>query len=181
MATKVRNHDGLFSYIEGLKVKKIHPTAEELSKNNPSDFFYEVTITGRDENRVEDVQGDVNVFTTGLVIEAPKNSHIEILEHPQLYKAGYTLQGGVRLYNSSSDGELLIPLFKFKDVEDIELPFRAALIVIRQTEYTHVEYQGASKHSDEEDEAEFRPSSSKKKGHTSQTKSSKKKGGNHMF
>lgn len=172
MAKKIVNNDGLYTYLEGLHVKKIHPTAEELTKSS-QDIAYEITIVGRDENRVEDIQGEVNVFTTGLVITAPKNSHIEILEHPQLYKAGYTLQGGVRLYNQASDGELLIPLFKFKDTEDIELPFRAALLVLRQSELTHVNYTGSSKNADDEDDTQ-----TKKK-----TSSSKKKGGktNHMF
>jgi hypothetical protein len=154
-------------------VKKIHPTAEELTKNSPQEIAYEVTVVGRDENRIEDIQGDVNVFTTGLVIAAPKNSHIEILEHPQLFKAGYSLQGGVRLYNHVTDGELLIPLFKFKDAEDIELPFRAALLVLRASEHTHVNYTGAGRGDDDEEETVV----------TKKKTSSKKKGGktNHMF
>lgn len=173
MAKKLLNHDGFYVWMDGLRVKKIHPTAEELTKNSPQDFAYEVTIVGRDENRVEDIQGEVNVFTTGLVIETPKNAHIEILEHPQLYKAGYTLQGGVRLYNQASDGELLIPLYKFKDVEDLELPFRAALIVVRQTEYLHIEYMGGGKVDVDDEDVQVKKKSS----------SNRKKGGktNHMF
>lgn len=172
---KVLNHDGLYSYVEGLKIKKIHPTAEELTKQNPQDHAYEITVVGRDENRVEDIQGDVNVFTTGLIIDTPKNSHVEIIEHPQLYKAGYTLQGGLRLYNSNTDGELLIPLFKFKDTEDIELPFRAALLVVRQSEYVHVEYTGTNNNEDEEFEVP------KKKGNSRNASAKKKSGKNHMF
>jgi len=165
MAEKIKGDNGSFIYVEGMRVKKIHPTAEELTKTNPEDFFYEVTVVGRDENRVEDVQNDVNVFTTGLVIEAPRNSHIEVLEHPQLYKAGYSLQGGVRLYNQATDGELLIPLFKFRDAEDLELPFRAALIVVRQTENTYTTYPGTERESlnDEENTQSHKKTSTKKK------------------
>jgi hypothetical protein len=173
MAKKVLNNDGLYTYLEGLKVKKIHPTAEELTKNSPQDVAYEVTIVGRDENRIEDIQGDVNVFTTGLMISAPKNSHIEILEHPQLFKAGYSLQGGVRLYNQATEGELLIPLYKFKDAEDLELPFRAALLVLRSSEIAHVDYTGSGKGDDDEEDnvvIKKKPSSKKKGGKT-----------NHMF
>ena len=35
MAQKILNNDGIYTYLEGLKVKKIHPTAEELTKTLP--------------------------------------------------------------------------------------------------------------------------------------------------
>lgn len=116
-------------------VRKLHPNAEAPFKEKPYDAGWELTIIGRDENRVEDVYNDVNVFTTGLSVIAPKGYHFEIMEHPQLFKAGYSLQGGVRVVNPEDESEILVPLMKFKESEDLELPFRAALLVLRETNY----------------------------------------------
>lgn len=127
--------DGYAILNNTLNVVKLHPDAEEPFKENPRDVAWELTIIGREENRVEDVFTDVNVFTTGVQVTPPKNYHLEIVEHPQLYKAGYALAGGPRIINPSDTSEILVPLYKFKEVEDLELPFRAALLVLRQTEY----------------------------------------------
>lgn len=125
-----------YHHLNGLLTfKKIHPNADLPCKESPHDAAWEITIIGRDENRVEDVFSDVNVFTTGLTVQPPKDYHVEILEHPQLYKTGYSFVGAPRVINPEDQSEILIPLFKFKEAEDLELPFRAALIILRQTEY----------------------------------------------
>lgn len=167
-----------------LSCVKLHPDAEEPFKENQYDVAWDVTIIGRAENRVEDVYGDVNVFTTGIQISVPKNYHLEILEHPQLYKTGYTLQGGTRFVNPEDKGEILIPLFKFKESEDLELPFRAAVLVLRETQYIPITTvaktapRRATKQAEiyEEEEEEVAPPRRTTKGKgRGQTKS------NHMF
>jgi len=135
MLKKNISADGYAILNNTLNVVKLHPDAEEPFKENPRDVGWELTIIGREENRVEDVFTDVNVFTTGVQVTAPKNYHLEIVEHPQLFKAGYALAGGPRIINPSDTSEILVPLYKFKEVEDLELPFRAAVLVLRQTEY----------------------------------------------
>jgi hypothetical protein len=125
-----------YQYIGGsVIVRKLHPNADMIAKENQSDIGWELTVIGRDENRVEDVFQDVNVFTTGLSLECPKGYHIEIVGHPALYKAGYTLMDGPRIINPEDRSEIKVPLYKFKEVEDLELPFRVALLVLRQSEY----------------------------------------------
>lgn len=165
-----------------LSVVKLHPDAEEPFKEKPYDVTWDMTIIGRDENRVEDVYGDVNVFTTGLQITVPKNYHLEILEHPQLFKAGYTLAGGTRFINPDDKGEILVPLYKFKESEDLELPFRAAVLILRETQYIPVTTvaktvtkratQQTELYDDDEEPVPIRRTKGKARG---QTKS------NHMF
>lgn len=144
--TRHTSPDGLSIHTMSIPGKKLHPNAEEPFKEVHSDVGYEISVVGREDNRVEDIYGDVNVFTTGLVLRAPKNYHFELLEHPQLYKTGYSLAGAPRIINPGDESEILLPLYKFKESEDLELPFRAAILVLRQTEYAliRLERSGSS-------------------------------------
>jgi hypothetical protein len=115
--------------------KQLSPGAELPSKENVTDVGWNITVIARDENRVDDTYGDVNTFRTGLVLSAPQHYHLEIIEHPQLYKTGYSLAGGPIVINPGNEDELIIPLYKFRETDDIELPFVVALAVVRETEY----------------------------------------------
>lgn len=132
-----------YLFLNGLAhVTKLHPNAEIPFKEHQFDATWELTVIGRDENRVEDVFQDVNVFTTGISLKCPKGYHFEIIEHPQLYKAGYSMVGGPRIINPEDESEIKLPLMKFKETDDIELPFRAAVIILRQTEYMPIDSKG---------------------------------------
>lgn len=122
----------------GITYLKLKPLAEAPSKDNIKDVGYEITIIEREDNRVEDVYGDINYFSTGLVLNAPKHHHLEVLEHPSLHKTGYTMVGGPKIINPDNTEELVLGLHKFKEVDDIELPFRAAIIVTRESIYCSV-------------------------------------------
>lgn len=151
--------NGLRFHSNPIKAIKLHPNAEALVKDDISQIGYDLSIVARDANRVEDIYSDSNLFTTGLALEAPPHCHIEIIEHPQLYKTGYTLLGGPRIINPGDHGEVMIPLLKFREGEDLELPFRAVQIVLRETEHAVVTSVGASPMNSDyyEDELEYVP------------------------
>jgi len=117
-----------------IRVTKVHPNAEPPFKEKESDAGWDITVAARCDNRAEDVYQDINTFATGLIIKPPQHFHLEIFPHPSLYKAGYTLTGPI-VINPQNEDELIIPLLKYKEVEDLELPFRAAIMVLRSTEY----------------------------------------------
>lgn len=129
---------------------KLKPNAEAPFKENFKDVGHQITVIERTDNRIEDVYADVNTFSTGLSLTAPKHYHLEIIEHPDLYKAGYMLVGGPRVINPGNTEEIQLPLYKYKEVEDIELPFRAALIILRQTEYAPISTESLKKGYEEE-------------------------------
>lgn len=160
-------------------VQKHHPNAEPLSKDEETHAGLELTVIGRDENRVDDIVNDVNVFTTGLSLSVPPNFHAEIVEHPQLYKTGYSLVGGPRIINPKDDSEILIPLFKFKEAEDLELPFRAAIVIFRPTVYIGVVMSSQVGGYDDEEEEEEVPKPKKKSVATRKGRGKNKD--NHMF
>jgi len=115
---------------------RLNPDAESFYKENESDPGYNITVTHRCDNRAEDMVGEVNMFSTGLIVRPPKHAHMEVFPHPNLYKAGYMLVGP--LIVSESEEELTLPLYKYKDGNDLDLPYVAAIAVLRDTEYCAV-------------------------------------------
>lgn len=114
---------------------KLKPTAEDPKKDFTKNVTYDVAIIERSENRTEDVINGVNVFGTGLVLNAPKHYHLEVIAHPSLYKTGYMFASTPIVIDPDNTEELVLPLFKFAETEDIELPFIAASLILRETEY----------------------------------------------
>ncbi len=128
-----------FEFIDGkINVYKTHPSAEFPFKENPSNIGYDVTLISRTENRAEDDTGDVNNFHTGIAVSPPIGHYIEVIVKPSLYKHGYTLATGVLVIDPDDKGELIIPLHKFKEAEDLELPFRAVQLIVRPAVYAHI-------------------------------------------
>lgn len=148
---------------EPISVMKMHPDAEPPSKENESDVCWDVTVVGRVDNRVDDTFGDINAFTTGLVLKAPKHCHLEIVEHPNLHTTGYSLAGSPIILNPGDDEEITIPLYKFRETADLELPYRAVRIVLRETQYTTL-YSVPSKRGRNDDDDSYGSSRSRGKG-----------------
>jgi len=174
-ASSYQDTEGYIRQFETVKVFKQHPNAEELTTEGSINPTFELSVVGRDEARVEDVYGDVNVFTTGISISAPKNFHAEIIEHPQLYKTGYSLVGAPRVVLPGDGSEILLPLYKFKEAEDLELPFRVAIVILRPSLYFTLTTGTAQDQDDYEEDEVPKP---KKKGVGRKGRVQKS---NHMF
>lgn len=203
---KFRNHECLFIR-RPIQVTKLHPNGELPQKENLSDAYYDLSVVTRCDNRTEDIQNDANLFGTGLKLQPPRDYHLEIYEHPELYKTGYSLVGGVRFVNPTDEGEVLLPLMKFKEGEDLELPFKVAVIVVRETQYASVvqaiprgrargsgsggsgsvsnSVKGKQQDYDEELDEEPEPAPTRRGGRSSSVKSTSSRKsqsrGNHMF
>lgn len=121
-----------------ISVQKLHPKAEFPYKERVSDVGYNVTLIGRTENRAEDTINDVNEFNTGLNITPPKGYFLEVMVNSSLHKHGYTILGGSIIINPEDTGEVIVPLFKFKDGDDLVLPFKGVQLILRQAVYAHI-------------------------------------------
>jgi hypothetical protein len=119
-------------------VRKLGPGAEWPYKETDSDVTLDVTLIGRTDNRAEDDTHDVNTFSTGLVISPPKGFHVQIVPHPSLHKHGYFLAQNPIVIHPENSSELIVPLFKFKEAEDLQLPFRAVQMITYETVYALV-------------------------------------------
>lgn len=128
------------TYIEGkIQVQKLHPKAEFPYKENPSDTCYDITLIGRSENRAEDDTGEVNNFNTGIALTPPQGYYFEMVARSSLHKHGYMLATGTSIIDPGYTGELIVPLYKYKEAEDLEMPFRAVQLILRPVVYAHLE------------------------------------------
>jgi hypothetical protein len=113
-------------------IKRLQSTAEYPYIDIDGSVAFNITLIARTESRSEDNQFDIGTFHTGLsIFSLPEHTYLEIIPHPILYKNGYTLPGPL-IYDNSHVGEIIIPLYKFKDIECLELPFPAVQMVVRQ-------------------------------------------------
>lgn len=162
-----------------IKITKLHPDAEvPFKEESESHAASDIIVISRCDNRAEDAYGDVNTFSTGLIITPPQHYHAEVIAHPSLWKTGYMLTS-TTIINGNNQEELVLGLYKFKECEDLELPFKVGQLLLRLTEYapikTELPVQRKTSRMPIFDEEEFvRPLSHKSGGKSQQKK-------NHMF
>jgi len=122
---------------EPILVQKIEPQSEIPSQDSPVEITRTVVLTRRTDGRIEDVTGDVNSFGTGLKVKAPPGYHIEFIASPTLYKHGYMMVHR-HILSPNDREEVIIHLYKFKEGDDIELPFAAVQMICYQTGYARI-------------------------------------------
>lgn len=120
-----------------IKVKLLHPNVS-CPKMEDDDVRFSVALHTRTDNRAEDDSHAVNLFGTGLSIVPPPKHYFQMVASPTLYKHGYELASGCRIIPSNTTGELIVPLLKFNEDEDIELPFDAVQLVLCPVIYAHI-------------------------------------------
>ena len=123
---------------DGVRVVRLDAEAELPEKNDATDVGYDLTLMARTDNRVEDNVGDVNMFRTGLCIKPPLGHHVEIIARSSLHKTGYMLANAVGVIDPNYRGEVLVALYKFREGQDLVLPFRAVQLVVRPTVYARI-------------------------------------------
>lgn len=122
-----------------IDVQKIHPSAEFPTKEKITECGWDVTLVNRTQNRVEDEIGEINEFGTGLKFCPPEGYYLEVVANNTLHRQGYTLTGPV-IIDRENHGELIVPLYKFREADDLALPFRAVRIIPRPLLYIHLSH-----------------------------------------
>lgn len=103
-----------------------------------SQVSHDLTFVGRTDGREEDVFGKINEFTISMSIRPPDGFYYEILSRPNLLRAGYEIAGGTFILDPNNQDEVIIPLKKFVDGEDLQLPFIGARLVARPLIYVGI-------------------------------------------
>jgi dUTPase len=111
------------------------PTKEE---GRTSSIGYGVELIQRCDNRAEDATHEINTYRTGISVIPPAGHYIEVIAQKHLYKHGYFLANSPIVIDPWNTGEIIIPLYKYKEIEDIELPFQAIQIVVKPAVYSHI-------------------------------------------
>lgn len=128
---------------------KINPNAQEpeaFSSDDEVGFFWDIYAVTRDENRSDDVTGDLNVFGTGFAVVPPAGFHFVIEPHPELYKFGYTMFHPHRIYQTADPEEPVnLVLFKYKDCDDLDLPHAVGRMFLQPNTTTAVNVNRAAR------------------------------------
>lgn len=114
---------------ENIKVGSLLPNAEHPRLTGSANTTFVITAVARTEDRLEDEVNQVNEFRTGLVFEVPKGRSAMIFPHPSLARQGYVFGTSPILLDAVPGEELIIPLIKFREIDDLQLPFEVGLIV----------------------------------------------------
>lgn len=117
---------------KSIRVDVIRPEIQLPLRKAEGDVGWEVTLLNRKDNRSEDAYQDVNYFLTGIQLPRDSSFYYEIVPKNDLIKMGYCMLGPMVI--DSTHGELAIPLYKFKETEDIELPFAAVQLLLHSRE-----------------------------------------------
>jgi hypothetical protein len=142
----VRKNSEAITYLSShIVIQTIVPNASLPTKREgyDTDVTFNITLIERKEARAEDYVNDINSFNTGLIINPPQGYYIEVVGNPLLHKHGYFLPS-VQIINPQNDKELIVDLFKFKDTDDLPIPFDAVFMILKPSFYAHI-YQDVKK------------------------------------
>ena len=109
------------------------------AKRNADSASYDVTLVGRKANRIDDRNYDVNDFNTGMWVNPPKGYYLEFRAADVLHGQGYNVMGGsVIIEHAETLTEVTIPLFKFKETSDLQLPCNCMKMILHEICSAHV-------------------------------------------
>lgn len=139
-ARRVQYFDKNINYAQlcdSTQILRLHPNApKELVRNN---HVWELDLIDRCDGRVNDVAHEYNTFTTGLRVTPPKGWHIELITTPDFYKSGYCMNTPHLFFNEETD-ELIVHLYKYRDTEDLQLPFAGVQMCVKENIIGGIEY-----------------------------------------
>lgn len=121
-----------------VKYQKVNPSAQDIILSSDSDYGFQMSLVDRTDNRIEDEVNEVNIYTTGIRISAPPGFFVEIKAVKELWKSGYMIPGGSIYIQPEDWEEIIIPLFKYREGEDIDCPFDCLEVIIHKIQYTRV-------------------------------------------
>lgn len=144
-AVRLNNMNSIIYLPSHITVQTIVPNASLPLKREgyDADVTFSVTLIERKEGRAEDYNNEINSFNTGLIITPPHNYYIEVVGNPLLHKHGYFMPS-TQIINPQNDKELIVDLFKFKDTDDLPIPFEAVFMILKPCTYAHI-YQEVKK------------------------------------
>jgi len=127
-----------YDYENGLTGKYNQTKPILYSSNSPdamvpkrvfeSDATFPISIIARTKKRLEDVFQDVNEFTAEFSLAPPPGYFIEIVATQYLCTKGYMLAHTPFINPKDESSIIKVLLFKYKDVEDLQLPFPIGLV-----------------------------------------------------
>ncbi len=114
---------------EGATFTRTDQFSKDPEKIHQNSAIWRLPLISRMGERQEDNFGKINSFSTGLILQAPKQHHFVIYAVPELARVGYMLPSPV-LWEGDGVRELIVDLYKYTDCEDIILPYSGLLMTL---------------------------------------------------
>lgn len=114
-------------------VIKLTPVAAFPRKVNDLSPCYSLTLAQREDNRAEDTAYRVEKFLTNLAFKIPEGYYIEITANSFLANQGYFLAQGTVIVTPNDTDELVISLYKYAEMPDLELPSEVLQFTVCKT------------------------------------------------
>lgn len=114
-------------------ISKLSQIAVFPRKINESSPVYSLAIVQREDNRAEDTAYRVEKFMTNLSFNIPEDHYIEITANSLLHDQGYFLAQGTIVLGPGENDELVIPLYKYAEMADLELPSEVLQFIVKKS------------------------------------------------
>ena len=120
-------------------VQTRHPHANIPELDCEESVCYNLDLVERCDGQTEDMVNNVTLFDTGIVIKPPEGFYFEIIPSPQLYKSGYMMASSIEVIEPNYRGNIMVPLLKFKDADDLKTPVIGAVkLLARKANYIYM-------------------------------------------
>lgn len=113
-------------------IAKLTPIAVFPRKPKDNSPYYSLAIVGRTDGRPEDTAHRVENFSTNLAFSIPADYYVEITASEHLQVQGYFLAQGTITLGPGDTEELIIPLYKYAETQDLELPSEILQFVVKK-------------------------------------------------
>lgn len=120
-----------------VNVARLSQIAAFPMREDPLSPVYSLTIVQREDERPEDTAYRVENFMTNLAFNVPKGHYLEITATKNLHVQGYFLACSPLIVTPSDTDELVIPLHKYAETPDLELPSKVLQFVVKKDVPSH--------------------------------------------
>lgn len=112
-----------------LNVRKTQPNAEYPFIEEDQNIGMNLVLISRSDERVDDTVNDLCMFETGISLSPVGGTYGMLIANLELMQKGYTILSPV-LIEAGDEEPLKIPLYKFREGPDLELPCTGVKLVM---------------------------------------------------
>lgn len=121
-----------------LEYFKMSDSAYDPKRIDMTSSRWDIYLIGRQDGVREDVFGEITKFNTNLQITVPEGYMSMIVAKSILGNLGYEIPSGIQTIFPGDTSELIVPLRKTKNTDDLDLPIAAVEIFMIQHVQAHL-------------------------------------------
>jgi len=126
---KTRDYNNIKTDELPIRFQTLSPHVKAPYKEYPTEVGWKIQLNERTDGRLDDAFGEISMFDTKLILQAPPNYYLEVRGEDELYRLGYYIPGGSLIIQPLDHNEIVIPLIKFMETPDLELPMDVLRVI----------------------------------------------------